>query len=66
MSMGPIEKLIFFSMAMLTIPVGSFFASKSFVFEGKSEIPSPSASGPILFDGWVPHFCKQVLHVGQC
>ncbi len=33
--MGPIEKLVLCSIAMLTLPIGGFFGSKTFVFEGK-------------------------------
>jgi hypothetical protein len=33
--MGPIEKLILFSIGMLTLPIGGFFTSKSFLFEGE-------------------------------
>ena len=31
---SPLAKLLFYSIAMLTIPVGGFFTSKSFVYEG--------------------------------
>ena len=34
--MGPIEKLVMFSFAMLVLPVGGFFTSKSMLFEGLS------------------------------
>ena len=36
--MGFIEKLILFSIGMLTLPVGGFFVSKSFLFEGENII----------------------------
>ena len=36
--MGPVEKLVMFSLAMLTIPIGGFFGSKSLIFEGKDLI----------------------------
>lgn len=38
--MSPIAKLLMFSAAMLTIPVGGFFSSKYFIFEGTSCLPS--------------------------
>ena len=32
---NPLATLLLFSFAMITLPVGGFFVSKSFVYEGK-------------------------------
>lgn len=47
--MGPIAKLLLFSFAMLTLPIGGFFASKSYLFEGM-DIKLSSYSG--FLSGW--------------
>ena len=35
---SPLAILLFFSLAMLSLPIGGFFVSKSLIYEGESRV----------------------------
>ena len=59
--MGPIEKLLMFSFAMLTLPIGGFLGSKAFLFEGEqSDMSSLSFECLFFQDCWAGRMARWV------
>lgn len=46
--MGPVENMLIYSLAMIVLPVGGFFSSKTLLFEGFLGYNDGSAGGAII------------------